>query len=146
MAFRFSLDALLRLQVSYERKERRLLEEIAGRMAAIRQRLEEIEQMRQSASRQRGESLINGVTGAEMHFAAACDEVVEEQHRQLSQSLVEIQIEHRQQKDVYLLARQKREILDSLRDRQEAEYRRELARREQQSMDDLFLMRSIGNK
>ena len=53
--------------------------------------------------------------------------------------------ERNKQQAVYLEARQKREIVESLRDRQAAEYRRECERREQQALDDLFLMRAGRN-
>ena len=145
MAFQFPLETLLRLNVSYERRERRILEEIARRVAAARQRIEEIEQERRTAARHQAENLEHGLTASEMHFAAACESVLEEQHRRWSNHLLDGEKEHRQQQAVYLEARQKREILEGLRERQAAEYHRERERREQQSMDDLFLMRAGRN-
>jgi flagellar export protein FliJ len=85
---------------------------------------------------------MHGLTASEMHFAEACDGVLEEQHRRWSNQLVEIEKEYRKQQAVYLAVRQKREILESLRERQAAEYRRERERKEQQAVDDLFLMRA----
>jgi flagellar export protein FliJ len=146
MAFHFPLETLLRLQVSYERKERRILEELARKVAATRQRIEEIEQERRTAARHMSEHLLHGLTASEMHFASACDSVLEEQHRRWASQLVELEKEYRQQQAVYLEARQKREILEGLRERQAAEYRRERERREQQAMDDLFLMRAGRNE
>jgi len=142
MAFHFPLETLLRLQVSYEDKERRILEDLGRKLAAARQRIEEIEQERRTAARNLSEHLLHGLTASEMHFATACDSMREEQHRRLSNQLVEIEKEYRRQQAVYLEARQKREILEGLRERQAAEYRRERERREQQAMDDLFLMRA----
>jgi flagellar export protein FliJ len=142
MAFHFPLETLLRLYVSYERKERRILEELAHKVATARQRVEELEQERRTAARHQSESLLHGVTASEMHFAAACDDVLEAQHRRWSNQLVEAQKDYRRQQAVYLEARQQREILEGLREQQAAEYHRERLRREQQAMDDLFLMRA----
>ncbi len=42
---------------------------------------------------------------------------------------------------IYTKARQGREVLESLRDKKFEIYRQEMLRREQQGLDDLFLMR-----
>lgn len=142
MAFQFSLDTLFRLRVSLEQKEERALEEIARRITVVKQLIVEVERERSTAIRRQHEALAIGISASEMHFELSCDEVREQRHRQLTNQLVELQKEHRRQQVVYLEARQKREILENLRDRQEAEYRRERARQEQQAVDDLFLMRT----
>jgi hypothetical protein len=77
-----------------------------------------------------------------MHFAQACEAPRETRHRRLTDLLVELEKNYHYQQAIFLEARQKREILDNLRDRQETEYRRDWDRREQQGVDDLFLMRA----
>jgi flagellar protein FliJ len=142
MAFHFPLETLLRLRHSLERKERMALEELARRIAAVRVAITEVEQERRAALALQNGGLASGLTASEMHFAEACEATRETRHRRLTDQLVELEKLHRRQQAVFLEARQKREILENLRDRQEADYRRERERKDQQAVDDLFLMRA----
>src|SRR5437879_506004 len=123
MAFQFPLETLLRLYNNYERQEALRLAELARRIALIRADITAIEAESRAAAMAQGHEMAGGVTASELHFAASCAETRELQHRGLSDALVEVEKQHRQQQQVYLEARQKREILDSLRDRKLAEYR-----------------------
>src|SRR5437016_3206821 len=105
MSFHFHLETLFRLQASYERREKMLLEQIARKIATTRTRINEIDDERRAAARAQTQSLTAGLTASEMHFAAACDSTREEQHRQLSNELIELQKEHRKQSAIYLEAR-----------------------------------------
>jgi flagellar export protein FliJ len=142
MAFHFPLETLLRLRHSLERKERMALEDLARRIAAVRLAIAEIELERRAARALQSGGLTSGLTASEMHFAQACEENRETRQRRLTDQLVELEKQYRRQQAVFIEARQKREILENLRDRQETEYRREWDRREQQGVDDLFLMRA----
>ena len=142
MAFHFPLETLLRLRHSLERKERMTLEDLARRIATVKLAIAEIEQERRAALALQASGLTSGLAASEMHFAQACEASRESKHRRLRDHLVELEKLYRRQQSVYLEARQKREILENLRDRQEAEYRRDRDRREQQGVDDLFLMRA----
>jgi flagellar FliJ protein len=142
MAFQFSLESLLRLRHSLERKERLALEEIARRISAVRVEIADVQQERRTAQQLQNAALGAGLSAAELHFAETCEASREERHRRLTNLLVELGKVHRKQQASYLEARQAREILENLSERQEAEYRRELDRKEQQRVDDLFLMRS----
>jgi flagellar FliJ protein len=141
MAFEFPLETLLRLRHSYERKERLRLAEIARKIAGLRHRIAQIEAELRAAARQQASELMNGLTASEIHFAIACEQPREAQHRQFSNELVELEKEHRRQQDAYSEARRNRQILENLRERQAAEYKRGQDRRQQQAVDDLFLMR-----
>ncbi len=142
MAFHFQLDSLLRLQMSHERRERMLLERIARKIAATRARIGEIDDERRAAARAQTGRLASGLTASEMHFAAACDSELERLHRKLSDELMELQKDHRKQSGVYLEIRIKLDTLEHLRAQKREEYRREMDRRQQQALDDLFLMRA----
>ncbi|SRR5579871_335645 len=142
MAFQFSLESLLRLRHSLERKERLALEELARRIAAVRVEIADVQQERRQALELQSTALRAGLSAAEMHFAETCDATREERHRRLTNLLVELSKLHRKQQAQYMEARQAREILENLRERQSAEYRRDADRKEQQRVDDLFLMRS----
>jgi flagellar export protein FliJ len=142
MAFHFSMETLLRLRHSLERKERLTLEDLARRIAAVRTEIAELQQEHRAALALQSGGLKGGLNASELHFAQACEAVREARHRSLTDRLVELEKQHRLQQSVFLEARQKREVLDNLRDRQESEYRRDRDRREQQDVDDLFLMRA----
>jgi flagellar export protein FliJ len=142
MAFHFPLETLLRLRHSLERKERMTLEDLARRIAAVKLAIAELEKERRAALALQTTGLTSGLAASEMHFAQACEASRESKHRRLTDHLVELEKLYRRQQSIFLEARQKREILENLRDRQEAEYRREVDRKEQQGVDDLFLMRA----
>jgi flagellar export protein FliJ len=150
MAFQFPLETLLRLYNSYERKEEMRLAEIARERNALREHIAEIEAESRAAAAAQSREMASGVTASEMHFAAACEDTREQKHGALSAQLVEVEKAHCKQQSVYLEARQKREILESLRDRKVAEYQREELRREQRAADDLYLLsngsKTIANK
>jgi flagellar export protein FliJ len=142
MAFHFSMETLLRLRHSLERKERMVLEDLARRIAAVRAEIIELQEERRAALTLQTGALKSGLNASELHFAQACEATRETRLRRLTDQLVELEKQYRLQQVVFLEARQKREILENLRDRQATEYRREWDRREQQGVDDLFLMRA----
>ena len=142
MAFHFPLETLLRLRHSLERKERMALEDLARRIAAVRLEIVALQKERRAALALQSSGLVSGLNASEMHFTQACEAVLEARHRRLTDQLLELEKQYRRQQALFLEARQKREILENLRDRQETDYRREWDRREQQGVDDLFLMRA----
>jgi flagellar export protein FliJ len=142
MAFHFSMETLLRLRHSLERKERLLLEDLARRMAAVRQEILAIQQERRAAWELLSGGLKVGLNASEMHFAQMCEVARQARHCRLTEQLMELEKQYFLQQTIFLAARQKREILENLRDRQATEYRREWDRKEQQNVDDLFLMRA----
>lgn len=141
MAFRFSLQALLRLRQSYERRERLLLESLAQQLAQVRHRIEALEQAGLAAQQRLVQDLEEGMAGSEIHFEAASAGARAQRHSALMRQLAELEQRHRRQQIVFRRAQQQREILENLRDRYLDVYRQTQRRREQQQLDDLFLMR-----
>ena len=70
MAFRFSLQSLLRLRRSYERRERLRLEVLTRQLVQVRQQLEAVHQDKLTARRRWAQQLRKGMFGAEMQFEA----------------------------------------------------------------------------
>ncbi len=141
MAFHFSLEAILRLRRGQERVERLKLETIASEQAQAKNQLENLTQQfyesRRRFQRQMGEEMF----GAELQFEDARSDRVAAARLALEMRIAELERERLKQVEVYTKAHQSRELLENLRARKFDLYRQTLSRREQQDLDDLFLMR-----
>ena len=144
MAFRYPLQSVLRLRRSLERQEEQRLFTIAAVVARLRAEIEQLERSRLEARRTASQEMMAGSWGAIVHFAVACDAVAAEAQRRLQAQLTEAERQRLEQLRVYQNARQKREIFEGLRERQEAIHDREVAHREQETADDTFLTRYRG--
>jgi flagellar biosynthesis chaperone FliJ len=85
------------------------------------------------------------MTGSELQFHAKRDEGATKLRLALRTRLAEIEQRRLTQMQVYLKIRQSRETLENLRNRKLEIYRVDQARREQQALDDLFLMRQLSS-
>ncbi len=141
MAFRYPLQSVLRLRQSLERQEEQRLFTIAARVARLRAEIEQLERSRLEARRAASQEMMAGSCGAIMQFAAACDAAAGETQGRLQAQLAEAESLRLDQLRVYKKARQKREIFEGLRERQEASHDREVAHHEQERADDMFLTR-----
>lgn len=141
MAFRYAFQPLLRLRESLERQEEQRLFASAAIVTRLRA---EIEQFRE-ASREAHQAVLiemaGGTPGASLQFIAHCDAAFKATSRKLELQLNEAERKRLQQLHIYQAVRQKREILQELRHRQEAAYQLEFARHEQQVADESFLIR-----
>jgi flagellar export protein FliJ len=141
MAFQFSLDSLLRLWRGRERLERLRLVALAARILRLRH---EIEQADRAASEDRANLvrlLGDGLAGSQLHFALMCDDGRRRFREFLQNQLAALEMQHQRQQRVFQEARKQREIFENLRARQLETYRAERRRREQQQVDELFLLR-----
>ena len=141
MAFRFPLQSVLRLRRSVERQEEQRLFAIAAIVARLRAQQEQLEREQLAARRAASAEMQDGVSGAVVQFAAVCEQAARETQVQLRTQLAEAEQRRLEQLAVYIRARQTREVFESIRERQEASYAHELARRDQARSDDQFLSR-----
>lgn len=141
MAFRYSLLSILRLRQALERQEEQKLLALAGRAARLRLAIGALDAERLQTQRELLAHLNQGGAAAELQFAGTCTTAYERVRNQLLAQMKECEAERLEQMQVYRHARQKREILDGLREHQEAAYVLESLRREQQSADEAFLLR-----
>lgn len=137
MAFRFSLQTILRLRESYERLERMRLLALTAAVAQLKLEIHALDAESAGAQRRLREKLAGGLSGAEMQFEAACEKLRAEHKKALEEKLRATEKMHAKQQAAYRLARQKRRILENLRERRREEYKREQARREQQQLDEI---------
>jgi flagellar export protein FliJ len=145
VAFRFSLEPVLRLRASYERLERLRLLTIAALMARVREEILKAEREDAAARHLRAATLTQGALAAEIQVDVWAEKVRARRVSELKDRLGLLQREHAKQNRVYQFARRRREILDNLRDNQLREYRREQERRERQTLDELYLLRRFAS-
>jgi len=141
MPFRFPLQSLLRFRQSMERHEQTQLEIANQKVADMRGKIESLEESRDLRNEHQRHGLNVGLTGAELQFDLLCNSAVANYRKDMEKELAQLEKLRDQQYDVFRQARLHREILESVRDGQLREYRAEKIRREQRSLDDLFLMR-----
>ena len=142
MAYHFPLDAVLRFRRSQEHSERLKLEAIVSEHARTRALLDQVTRSFCESRRRFQQNLGDAVSGAELHFEAMLGKRAIARRESLRVRLAELDQRRSAQLQQYLQARQKREILENLRNRKLEVYRAEHSRTEQQELDDLFLMRS----
>jgi flagellar export protein FliJ len=144
MAFRYSLQPLLRLRLSLERQEEQRLFAIAALVARLRADLDQLEldsfEARRAELRELAEVGLG--SGSSIQFAAICREAFDVARKKMTLELQEAERKRLHQLKEYQAVRQKREILEGLRERQKAAYELEFARHEQQTADETFLIRA----
>jgi len=141
MPFHFSLQAVFHFRQSVEHQEEMLLRAANQRAARVRHLLDQLEAVIRTEEILLSERLVAGTTSAELRFALSRAAALEEHHQVLEHELARVQELRDQRQKVFRQARQQREALESLRDRQLGEYERAASRREQRQVDDLFLLR-----
>jgi flagellar export protein FliJ len=141
MAFHFPLQAVLHLRQSMEHQQELRLRAANQQVARAQHMMEQMDLRRQELHSAQSHELSVGVTAAELRFMLLCQTELLRRRRELEQQLVRLQHLREQQREIFTKARRARETLESGRDRQLREYEKEALRREQRSLDDLFLLR-----
>jgi flagellar export protein FliJ len=141
MPFHFTLAPLLRLRESLEKAELQRLRMIAMQVAQARVEIESLDCEIENARRQLLEQTATGISGAELQIAALLEASRHEYRIRLVAKLYEHERARRKQQARYTEVRQQREIVSNLRMRQLSAYQREQARRDQQQVDEFFLIR-----
>jgi flagellar protein FliJ len=140
MSFRFSLQAVLRCRESFEHRERQRLQMITREVVKAQQQRDEAKLDRTNALDQLQKKLQQGMTAMEMRFELAFDRARVRRIAALNDQFTKLGNLRRRQLDVFRKAQQQRQVLENLRDRQLAAYQMIQTRREQQQMDDRFLI------
>ena len=146
MPFHFPLSSLLRLRESLEKNELQRLQALAAQIAQVRAEIESLDTQIESSRREVLEQAAAGISGAELHIAALGEFARLELRAKLIVRRDELERARQVQQVRYADARQRREILSNLQERQCSAYQHEQARREQQQVDELFLIRRSSKK
>jgi flagellar export protein FliJ len=141
MAFHFSLEAVLKLRASFERLEQNRLLLIAAALVRVREALASLARDFAEAEKQTLAKLAAGIFSAELDFDRRIQQNFRERRAALERREAELLAKLATQQRAYQDAKNRREILEELRDRRLAQYRSEQQRREQQRLDELFLLR-----
>jgi flagellar export protein FliJ len=141
MAFRSSLDVLLRVRRGLERQQELVLQEANRQVAAREGQLHSIRiQIAANAQRELLQ-LQSGLSAAELHFDLLCRSALQARGHAVETELLKAQALQQSRARSWRLARQQREVLETLRQRQLQAYRQQATRQEQRRLDDLFLLR-----
>jgi len=141
MAFQFRLAAVLRYRESLEQREYLALQRIQMEIAQTEAQIQQCQERYTAARMHRETELARGI--ASIHLQAVCEEefALEKHLEKLQAQRKALEGKRQQCLKTYQLARQKREVLDHLRMRQLDAYRRAQAKRQQNTLDDIFLSR-----
>jgi flagellar export protein FliJ len=141
MATSFRLEFLLRLYAALERREELKLGVATRDLVAARQARAAHEAYCRGLREEMTAALGPGLKGAEMHFRTMAVAGAESQRAARQLAVEECQARQAAQREVLLTARRRRESLELLRRRRMEEERLLAGRREQATLDELFLMR-----
>lgn len=143
MAFRFSLQPVLRLRQSYERREELRLATIVAYLSQLRNELEGVLRERFAASENLAARLQAGMISSEYQFELAGLARLWERQHHIVQQIAQAERDRALQEQSYREAQKRRKILENLRARRLAAFRQVQARREQQQLDDVFAVRLL---
>jgi flagellar FliJ protein len=144
MPFHFTLQAVLCCRESFEVRERQCLEMITREVVKTQQQREGAKQDRANALAEYQKKLQQGMNAAEMQFELACDRARVRRLAAIDEHAGKLEGLRRRQLEVFRKAQQQRKIMENLRDRQLAAYQLVQTRREQQQMDERFLLTQGG--
>jgi flagellar biosynthesis chaperone FliJ len=150
MAFRFSLEGLLRLRVTLEQVEESALLRLRQEERLLRQQVEEVAALRlQQRSRRVAALPAGALTGADLQFAEFLGARLALEEVEFRRRWLDKQKDTQRQMEVLTAARRRRQAMQALRDREFSAYRGAEHRREQRGRDELFLLhllRARGNR
>ena len=141
MAFRFTLAAVLKLRESLEKQEYSKLLKIRKEIADIEGAIQANWDHELLAEEKRKAELGRGMPASHLQDSYEKAHALQQQREILKVTLKETEKKREEQLKRYRAARQGREMLEKLRDRQYAEYLQEKNKQEQALVDDLFLAR-----
>jgi flagellar export protein FliJ len=141
MAFRFTLDAVLKYRKNLEQREYLALGRAHQEIAQVELQLEQCEEWRVDHARRREAEATRGIASVHLQDAYEQERRMEKQRDELEAKRQELRVKLQQCLKAYELARQKREVLEELRSRQLQAYVLDQSRREQRRVDDMFLSR-----
>jgi flagellar export protein FliJ len=142
MAFRFSLDAVLRFRQSVEHSEEATLHRIVQDIAGVELELQRVDEKQSRLREQREQNLTRKLPAVHLLEIAEREMDLKTVADRLRSRLRQLEIQRIKQLAIYQTAHQDRQILSELREQQRRAYQLDQRRQEQKTLDDLFLARS----
>jgi flagellar export protein FliJ len=141
MPFRFPLQSILHYRQSVEHQQELRLRAANQQVGRVRHLIDQLETRRSENQEAQNRRLQSGMTGAELQFELQCESELLRHLWELEQQFARLQRLRDQQREVFRQAREVRETLEAIRDRELHSYGKESLRREQRDLDELFLLR-----
>lgn len=141
MAFRFSLDAVLRFRQSVEHSEEAVLHRIVQDIAGVELELQQVDEKQSRLRVQREQNLTQILPAVHLLEIAEREMELKEMADGLRSRLRQLEAQRVKQLAIYQTAHQDRQILSELREQQRRAYQLDQRRQEQKTLDDLFLAR-----
>ncbi len=141
MAFRFALEPLYRLRQSVEHQQELRLRAANQQLAKAVHVLDLLSHQKQQLRMEASDRLVTGLAASEVHFSLTTLDSLSRRAHELHQAISRLKHLRDQQEALFREARRQRETLEILKDEQLRLYHREELRREQRTLDDLFLLR-----
>ncbi len=141
MTFRFRLAAVLRFRQSVEHSEEAALYRIVQEIAAAELELQKVEARQDRLRAQREQDLTRKLPAVHLVEIAERELDLKNTADGLRLRLLQLETQRFQQMAIYQAARQERQVLSELHERQRQAHQLEQRRQEQKMLDDLFLAR-----
>jgi flagellar export protein FliJ len=139
MPFRFSLEAVLRLRRSQQKQQEIFLERANEKVNLLVRELRII--AGEFARASTPGKFTTDAHASELHFNRSRRQVLESRRRQMEQLLLKAREEQSAMAVELRKMWQAREVVETLRNREQEAYNLDQVRREQKVQDDLFLLR-----
>lgn len=141
MPFRFTLETVLRFRKSVERSEEITLQKIVQEMARLQHELQRLEEGQQLLREQRDNDLRKGLAAIQLQELSETEQRLAITAEDVRRRLRELETVRLAQLAKFREARQNREVLSEMRRQKHELYEREQRRREQKTLDEIFLAR-----
>jgi flagellar export protein FliJ len=142
MAFRFTLETVLRYRENLESREEAALQTIVQQIATVAATIDQVTAQIAAANRTRGELLAQPVNA--LNLQAILNEITAagKQRAELLHTLEALEQKRDEQLKVYHAAHRNRQMLSDMLDDQQGVWEQERTRSEQKTLDDLFAART----
>ena len=141
MRFEFSLEGLLRVRESFEKQEEQRLAIATGELKRLNTMLETVREQLISVSDRLDKTLARGTLGADLHLLYFERFALQRRELALNEYVASAQAKMQDQQARLQEATQKRKTLDNLRQKQLELFLITEGHRDQQKLDDAFLLR-----
>ena len=141
MAFRFSLQAMLRQRQGLYRQQEIKFSRALAEIVRLNRQIDTLTAAIRESVADDLLALQTGVSATNLHYNLRARSTLAEERQRLQTLLLESEKIRTQELALLQKRRADVEILESLRHTQHAAYRRESDRREKQAVDEMFLLR-----
>lgn len=141
MPFRFPLATVLRVRESLEKHEERALQKIQLEMARVSHQIEELTARIAKSHDAREKAMAQPIPARDLHTLLWEVQAAGEKKKALHRELQTLEQQRNEQIKVYQEAHRDRETMTDMSDKQRDVYEQEQARRQQKSLDDIFIAR-----